>query len=346
MCEDIERSGRDTFNALKLERQLADAGIPLFATDEPINVEGMNATTILIRRVKQGIAEWYRFSLKEKAWRGFAQHTIDGYNIGGTACGYQPHRIPHPNSAKAAQGRTKTRLTLDPVTAPAVAQIYAWRTVDKLGIRVITGRLNADPARYPSPRLGGWTTAGVYALSQNPKYTGHMVYGPVRPPKTPPGANKKPPACTSGYGRSTPPRPRTPREIEHLTGLEEHSPAITVLRTRILARFTELETERTQIGERLAALARTSDQQQDPALLDLLPQLGDVLSEVPARLQAQLFAAFGLELIYNKQDHQVTIYATITPSPPRPWPVSLPSVSPSRPRLRVPCRIGPFFAAP
>src|SRR5215831_13051253 len=41
MCEDIERSGRDTFNALKLERQLGDAGIPLFATDEPINVEGM-----------------------------------------------------------------------------------------------------------------------------------------------------------------------------------------------------------------------------------------------------------------------------------------------------------------
>ena len=29
-----------------------------------------------------------------------------------------------------------------------------------------------------------------------------------------------------------------------------------------------------------------------------------------------LFAAFGLEMIYSKQDHQVTIYATITPSTP------------------------------
>jgi len=123
MCEDIERSGRDTFNALKLERQLGDAGIPLFATDEPINVEGMNATTILIRRVKQGIAEWYRFQLKEKAWRGFEQHTIDGYNIGGAPYGYQPERIPHPNPGKAAQGRTKTRLLLDPVRAAVVAQI-------------------------------------------------------------------------------------------------------------------------------------------------------------------------------------------------------------------------------
>src|ERR1051326_8948402 len=177
MCEDIERSGRDTFNALKLERQLRDAGIPLFATDEPINVEGMTATTILIRWVKQGIAEWYRFQLKEKAWRGFEQHTLDGYNIGGAPYGYAPDRIPHPNPAKAAQGRTKTRLLLDPLRAPVVAQIYAWRTGDRLGVTTITNRLNADPAAYPSPKPGGWNTTTVYALLANPKYTGHMVYG-------------------------------------------------------------------------------------------------------------------------------------------------------------------------
>ena len=88
ICEDIERSGRDTFNALKLERQLADAGIPLFAADEPINVEGMNATTILVRRVKQGIAEWYRFQIKEKAWKGLREHALDGWNIG------RPLRLP------------------------------------------------------------------------------------------------------------------------------------------------------------------------------------------------------------------------------------------------------------
>src|SRR6266571_2969622 len=170
MCEDIERSGRDTFNALKLERQLGDAGIPLFATDEPINVEGMNATTILIRRVKQGIAEWYRFQLKEKAWRGFEQHTLDGYNIGGAPYGYQPQRIPHPNPAKAAQGRTKTRLVLDPARAPVVAQVFTWRTVDKLGVTTITNRLNADPTACPSPKPGGWTAGGVYAILRNPKY--------------------------------------------------------------------------------------------------------------------------------------------------------------------------------
>jgi len=45
--------------------------------------------------------------------------------------------------------------------------------------------------------------------------------------------------------------------------------------------------------------------------------LGDALAEMPASIQARLFAAFGLELFYNKHDHQVTIYATITPSHPR-----------------------------
>jgi site-specific DNA recombinase len=66
VCEDIERSGRDTFNALKLERELSDQGILLFATDEPASIEGVNSTTVLVRRVKQGVAEWFRLQIKEK----------------------------------------------------------------------------------------------------------------------------------------------------------------------------------------------------------------------------------------------------------------------------------------
>jgi hypothetical protein len=107
------------------------------------------------------------------------------------------------------------------------------------------------------------------------------------------------------------------REIENLASLPQNSPAITALRSRIIARFTELETERTQIDERLAALDRATGQEDEPGLLDALPLLGDALPSLPAAIQARLFAAFGLELIYNKQDHQVTIYATITPSTPQ-----------------------------
>ena len=88
VCEDIERSARDTFSSLKLERALSDQGIPLFATDEPFNVTGINATTILVRRVKQGVAEWYRFQLREKVWAGLREHSLAGWNW------ESPHRVP------------------------------------------------------------------------------------------------------------------------------------------------------------------------------------------------------------------------------------------------------------
>jgi len=81
--------------------------------------------------------------------------------------------------------------------------------------------------------------------------------------------------------------------------------ASAALRSRIIARFTELETERTQINERLTALDRATGQRDDPGLLDSLPMLGDILAGAPPSLQTRLFAALGLELIYNKEDHQV-----------------------------------------
>jgi hypothetical protein len=46
VCEDIERSGRDTYNALKLERELGGSDILLFATDEPLDMEGTESPTI------------------------------------------------------------------------------------------------------------------------------------------------------------------------------------------------------------------------------------------------------------------------------------------------------------
>lgn len=47
-CEDIGRASRDTYNSLKVERQLADNGIALFAADEPASIEGVNPTMVLV----------------------------------------------------------------------------------------------------------------------------------------------------------------------------------------------------------------------------------------------------------------------------------------------------------
>ena len=88
-------------------------------------------------------------------------------------------------------------------------------------------------------------------------------------------------------------------------------------RTRIISRFTELEEERAQIGGELDALTREDTAAPDPDLLDTLPRLGDILTDAPARLQQQLYDAFDLQLLYNKEDHQVSIHAAITASHPR-----------------------------
>lgn len=105
--------------------------------------------------MKQSVAERYRYELKEKAADGFKVHALDGYNTGTLPYGYTADRIPHPVPSKAAQGRTKTRLIPDPVTGPVVAQIYQWRTEDRLGIPTIARRLNTDPILYPPPGRAG-----------------------------------------------------------------------------------------------------------------------------------------------------------------------------------------------
>ena len=181
VCEDIERSGRDTFQAMRLERILGDNDILLFATDEPLDLEGTEPATILLRRTKQNIAEYFRLQLKQKMWRGMRTHAAEGYNLGKVIDGYLPERIPHPAPAKAAQGRTKTRLVLDPMRAPIIAAIFDMRAYQKLGVPTIHSRLTADPGTYPpaDPETG-WTIGGVYSILANPKYTGYQVFGRVR----------------------------------------------------------------------------------------------------------------------------------------------------------------------
>jgi hypothetical protein len=48
------------------------------------------------------------------------------------------------------------------------------------------------------------------------------------------------------------------------------------------------------------------------ALLDHLPLAGDILPGLPPALKARLFAAFGLEILWNKPGQQATVFAEIT----------------------------------
>lgn len=199
VVEEIERAARWTHQSTQLEHELEKVGVPLFAADEgPISLSEKRATQILVRRMKQGVAEWFLRHTLEQSWEGFREHTFQGWNIGKACHGYLNEKVPHPVAAKREEGRTKSRLIVDPERAPAVVRIYQWRHDEKLAYKVIADRLNADPDRYPPPQpnsgtraRGRWTPSSVRELLINPKYTGHMVWnrraskkgGIVNPPE-------------------------------------------------------------------------------------------------------------------------------------------------------------------
>ncbi len=184
ICESIDRISRRTFYGTKIEHELEQLGVALFAADEPITLNGKRATAILTRRVKQGIAEWYAVQMMEASWDGLRTHTQQGWNVGRPPYGYLAEKVPHPVPAKAADGKSKTRLIPDPVRGPAVTQIFTWRVVERLGYGDIADRLNADHERFPPPESlnpnfrgrNAWSRSGIREILLNPKYTGHMVW--------------------------------------------------------------------------------------------------------------------------------------------------------------------------
>ncbi|MBB4661776.1 recombinase family protein [Conexibacter arvalis] len=183
IVESIDRLSRMTADATGIERELEHLDIGLFASDEPMVA---NATAILTRRVKQGVAEWYVCDLMEKSRRGMEKSVKQGWHTGGPVpYGYtlEPHR--HPNPHKAREGKKKHRLVPDPERAPIVLMIFSWYVVRKLGIGEICDRLNRDLDRYPPPQRNRkddndlpqtWSKAQIQSMLRNPKYTGFNVW--------------------------------------------------------------------------------------------------------------------------------------------------------------------------
>lgn len=79
VCDSVERIARVTYFGTKVEYELEQAGVPLLAADEGIDVEAVvrpggrgqkKATSVLTRRVKRAIAEWYVLQMLELSWDG------------------------------------------------------------------------------------------------------------------------------------------------------------------------------------------------------------------------------------------------------------------------------------
>jgi DNA invertase Pin-like site-specific DNA recombinase len=96
ICEQIDRIARRTYYGTLVEHQLQSANVGLWAADEPIRLDTdmlIDPTTVLTRRVKQGIAEWYALDMIKRARDGFETHTDQGYNVGKACYGYRAVQV-------------------------------------------------------------------------------------------------------------------------------------------------------------------------------------------------------------------------------------------------------------
>ena len=88
------------------------------------------------------------------------------------------------------------------------------------------------------------------------------------------------------------------------------------MRARIHAHFTDLHHQRETIEAELAALASDTERADDVDLLDELPEIAGHLDELPEHLEAALFAAFDIQVVWNQLMNQVTFHAAITDTTP------------------------------
>src|SRR3989442_1150487 len=115
-----------------------------------------------------------------------AQAAVEGRFLGGRPpYGYRiADAGPHPNPAKAADGRRLHKLEPDPQTAWVIRRIFAEYLAGR-GLFAIAEGLTRD--RVPSPsqhdaarnthRTGeGWAKSAVRAILRNPRYTGRQVW--------------------------------------------------------------------------------------------------------------------------------------------------------------------------
>lgn len=168
----------------------------VFATDEPIDVQAAEGSTILVRRMKQGVAEYFKYQLKAQMWEGLRQYVIGGWNTGPAPYGYQPERSTHPNPIKANMGATRARLVPDPETGPRVTRIYEWRVYEKLsrpaiarqlgpGRRAVPGRQGMGPQRRrPHPEEPEVHRPG--GTRPHPQHRHQPAQGRTQSPRRPP----------------------------------------------------------------------------------------------------------------------------------------------------------------
>ncbi len=147
----------------------------------------------LIMNLYGGMGKGERNRIKTRVRTAMnAQVALDGkYQGGRPPYGYRlADAGPHPNPAKAADGRRLHVLEPQPNCAPVVKRIFA-DFINGAGIKAIATALTtegipspsaSDPARnrHRTSSKGAWGQSAVRAILKNPRYTGYQVWARQR----------------------------------------------------------------------------------------------------------------------------------------------------------------------
>ncbi|WP_409497215.1 recombinase family protein [Amycolatopsis sp. cmx-11-12] len=145
----------------------------------------------LVMSVFGGMSKGERTRIKVRVRTAMAaQAQVEGRYLGGRPpYGYQLVDVgPHPNPAKAADGKRLRRLEADPTTGPTVQRIFQ-EYLSGIGVFAIAQRLTDDGIACPSfydrarnPHRSGvaWSKSAVRGILGNPRYTGHEVWNKQR----------------------------------------------------------------------------------------------------------------------------------------------------------------------
>jgi DNA invertase Pin-like site-specific DNA recombinase len=167
----------------------AHYGVPLPEVGGPIDPD--NEAHDLIMSVFGGVSKGERNRIRIRVRTAMAaQAQLEGRFLGGRPpYGYRlADAGPHPNPAKAADGKRLHTLAIDEPAAAVVRRIFD-EFIAGRGLYAIAERLTADGIASPSAhdparnkhRCGiAWSKSAVRAILTNPRYTGRQVWNRQR----------------------------------------------------------------------------------------------------------------------------------------------------------------------
>ncbi|WP_160573684.1 recombinase family protein [Actinomadura physcomitrii] len=167
--------------------------VPLWVPEVGGPIDPANEAHDMIMGVFGGLSKGERNRIKIRVRSAMAAMTVtEGRYLGGRPpYGYRLADVgPHPNPAKAADGKRLKRLEAHPVHSLVVKWIFAQYIkqhgrgltdiAEELTRQGIPSPSASDPARNPHRDQFAWSKSAVRTIINNPRYTGREVWNKQR----------------------------------------------------------------------------------------------------------------------------------------------------------------------